>query len=101
LRYPPGKLYLTKSHTTFLEAGNPAVNKGAAVRYLAEDILGLCPANVMCIGDNFNDVEMLKYAGIGVAMGDAPEEVKAIADWVSPSVEEEGVARAIEQFLLE
>ncbi|MGL5192709.1 MAG: Cof-type HAD-IIB family hydrolase [Chroococcales cyanobacterium] len=100
LRYTPTELYLTKSHTTFLEAGNPAVNKGAAVRYLAEDILGLSSANVMCIGDNFNDVEMLEYAGIGVAMGNAPEGVKAIANWVSHSVEEEGVARAIERFLL-
>lgn len=99
-RYPPAQLYLTKSHSTFFEAGNPAVNKGAAVRYLAEEILGLSAANVMCVGDNLNDVEMLQYAGISVAMGNAPAEVQAVAKWVSPSVEQDGVAAAIEEFLL-
>jgi hypothetical protein len=43
---------------------------------------------------------MITYAGIGVAMGDAPAEVKALADWVAPSVEANGVAAAIEKFLL-
>jgi hydroxymethylpyrimidine pyrophosphatase-like HAD family hydrolase len=54
----------------------------------------------MTIGDNFNDLEMLHYAGIGVAMGDAPEPVKQAADWVAPGVEQDGVAAALEQFLL-
>jgi hypothetical protein len=54
----------------------------------------------MTIGDNFNDVEMLQYAGIGVAMGNAPDEVKAIAQWVAPSVEQNGAAVAIQKFLL-
>lgn len=99
-RYTPAELYLTTSVATFFEATNPLVNKGTAVRYVAEELLQLRPENVMTIGDNFNDVEMLEYAGIGVAMGDAPDDVKAIADWVAPSVEEDGVAVAIEQFLL-
>jgi hypothetical protein len=54
----------------------------------------------MAIGDNFNDLEMLEYAGIGVAMGDAPADVQAIAQWVAPSVEKDGAAAAIETFLL-
>ena len=54
----------------------------------------------MTIGDNFNDVEMLEYAGIGVAMGNAPAAVQAIAKWVAPSVEQDGAAVAIEKFLL-
>jgi hydroxymethylpyrimidine pyrophosphatase-like HAD family hydrolase len=54
----------------------------------------------MTIGDNFNDVEMLDYAGISVAMGNAPTEVQAIADWVAPSVELDGAAVAIKKFLL-
>jgi hydroxymethylpyrimidine pyrophosphatase-like HAD family hydrolase len=54
----------------------------------------------MTIGDNFNDVEMLQYAGIGVAMGNAPSEVKAIANWVTLDVEQDGVAVAVEKFLL-
>ena len=99
-RYSPAELYLTTSIATFFEAANPLVNKGTAVRYLAEDYLGLKPENVMTIGDNFNDVEMLEYAGIGVAMGEAPDAVKAIANWVAPSVEEDGAVAAIEAFIL-
>ena len=99
-RYTPAELYMTKSVATFFEATNPLVNKGTAVRYLAEEILGLQAANVMTIGDNFNDVEMLEYAGFGVAMGNAPADVQAIAQWIAPSVEQDGVVAAIETFLL-
>lgn len=99
-RYQTNQLYLTKSVSTFFEAAHPQVNKGGAVRYLAEEMLQLKPENVMTIGDNFNDVEMIEYAGIGVAMGDAPPQVQSLADWVAPSVEEDGVAIAIEKFLL-
>jgi len=100
LQYTPAELYMTTSVSTFLEVTNPFVNKGTAVRYLAEELLGLTSDNVMTIGDNFNDLEMLEYAGIGVAMGDAPQPVQAIANWVTSSVEEDGVAIAIEKFLL-
>ena len=99
-QYTPAELYLTKSVATFLEATNPWVNKGTAVRYLAEEILGLQASNVMTVGDNFNDLEMLEYAGFGIAMGNAPPEVKAIAHWVAPTVEEDGVVAAIEKFIL-
>ncbi|AFZ25874.1 HAD-superfamily hydrolase, subfamily IIB [Cylindrospermum stagnale PCC 7417] len=99
-QYTPAELYLTTSVATFLEATNALVSKGTAVGYLAEKLLGLQRANVMTIGDNFNDVEMLEYAGISVAMGNAPAAVKAIAQWVAPSVEEDGAAVAIEKFLL-
>ncbi len=100
LQYTPAELYLTKSVATFFEATNPLVNKGAAVRYIAEELLGLQKTNVMTVGDNFNDVEMLEYAGIGVAMGNAPTQVQSIARWVAPNVEQDGVAAAIEKFLL-
>ncbi|MEH1769929.1 Cof-type HAD-IIB family hydrolase [Nostoc sp.] len=99
-QYTPAELYLTTSVATFFEATNASVNKGTAVRYLAEELLGLQLANVMAIGDNFNDVEMLEYVGLGVAMGNAPAAVQAIAQWVAPSVEEDGAAVAIEKFLL-
>ncbi|MBD2343131.1 Cof-type HAD-IIB family hydrolase [Anabaena subtropica] len=100
LQYTPAELYLTTSVATFFEATNPFVNKGNAVRYLAEELLGLQRENVMTIGDNFNDLEMLEYAGLGVAMGNAPAGVQAIAQWVAPTVEEDGAAVAIEKFLL-
>ncbi|MBG1266741.1 Cof-type HAD-IIB family hydrolase [Nostoc sp. WHI] len=99
-QYTPAELYLTTSVATFFEVTNASVNKGTAVRYLAEELLGLQIDNIMAIGDNFNDVEMLEYAGLGVAMGNAPEAVQAIAQWVAPSVEEDGAAVAIKKFLL-
>ena len=85
---------------TFLEAFHPTVNKRLAVSYLAEEIMGLRPENVMAVGDDFTDIEMLRYAGIGIAMGHAPLAVKAFADWVTTSIEEDGVARAVERWIL-
>ncbi len=99
-RFRPEELYLTTSVATFLEATHAEVNKGAAVKYLAEEILGLGSHQVMAIGDNFNDIEMIAYAGIGVAMGNAPAGVAAKADWVAPTVDNDGVAIAIARFLL-
>jgi len=85
---------------TLLEAFHSAVNKRLAVSYLAEEIMALRPENVMAIGDDFTDIEMLQYAGIGVAMGNAPAEVKAFADWVTTPIERDGVASAIERWIL-
>jgi len=99
-RYPQEDLYLTKSHPTFLEATHPHVNKGQALKFLAETLLGIPPAQVMAIGDSDNDVEMLDYAGIGVAMGNANPRVRSHADWIAPSVEADGVAAAIAKFIL-
>jgi Cof subfamily protein (haloacid dehalogenase superfamily) len=99
-QYSPAELYLTKSIATFFEATNPLVNKGTAVQYIAEELLGLSAHQVLTIGDNFNDVEMLQYAGIGIAMGNAPDPVKAFADWVAPDVESHGAAIALSKILL-
>ena len=84
----------------FLEMFHPAVNKRLAVSYLAEEIMSLRPENVMAIGDDFTDIEMLQYAGIGVAMGNAPPEVRAAANWVTTTFEEDGAARAIDKWIL-
>ncbi|NES24138.1 MAG: HAD family phosphatase [Symploca sp. SIO3E6] len=97
----PTQLCLTQFEEISLEAVHPNANKGTAVNYLAETLLVLQREQVMAIGNEFNDVEMLKYAGIGVAMGNAPEAVQAIADWVAPSVEADGVAAAIQTWILQ
>ena len=86
---------------TFLEVFHRTVNKRLAVRCLAEEIMALRPENVMAIGDDLADLEMLEYAGIGVAMGNAPAAVKARADWVTTTIEEDGVARAVERWILD
>ena len=99
-RFSEDELHVTQSTEIYLELTHPQANKGLAVRHLAEDILGLTSEQVMAIGDNFNDLEMLQYAEIGIAMGNAPAEVQAVADWVTIDVEEDGVAIAIQKFLL-
>ena len=64
------------------------------------DSLGLRPEQTMAFGDGLNDVTMLRDAGIGVAMGNASDELKALADLTTASCDEDGVAQTIEQFLL-
>ena len=54
----------------------------------------------MAIGDSYNDMDMLEWAGLGVAMGNAPKDVKEAADYVTTSNEEEGVAEALRRFVL-
>ncbi len=94
------QLYLTQSNPYFLEACHRNASKGKALRYLVEQILQLKPHNTIAIGDNYNDLEMLNYAAIGIAMADAPPEVKAQADWIAPNVEADGVVAALEKFIL-
>lgn len=99
-RHNSTDLYLTTSVPHFLEAAHPQSNKGSAVQFLAEEVLGLSSNQVMAIGDNCNDLEMLAYAGIGVAMKGGPDIVQASANWVAPHVDEDGVAQVLQQFLL-
>lgn len=93
-------VYIAQSDKTLIECNHPQATKGEATRYLAEKMLGLSSDQVMAIGDNFNDVEMLKYAGVGVAMGDAHSTIKGLVQWVAPTVQEDGVAVAIRKFIL-
>ena len=99
-RYAKDELHITTSVPIFLEATNAGVNKGTAIDYIAKELLGITAENILAIGDNYNDVEMIDYAGIGVAMGNAPSDVRANADWVAPDIEDDGVAIAIEKFIL-
>ena len=59
---------------------------------------GIAPDETMAFGDGQNDIEMLRHAGIGVAMGNAAEEVQAAADYATASVDEDGVGRALRHF---
>ncbi len=75
------------------------LNRGNALRIIASD-LAIKPEEIVAFGDNHNDIGMLRLAGLGVAMGNAHEEVKAVADYVTGSNTEEGVAAAIEELIL-
>ena len=56
--------------------------------------------SMVAAGDSYNDIPLLQQCGLGIAMGGAPDELKAIADYVAPTVEEDGLAVAIEEFIL-
>lgn len=74
-------------------------NKAAALKELAEK-LGIKREEIMTIGDGNNDVEMLEFAGIGVAMGNGTESAKKVANYVTDTNENHGVAKAIEKYIL-
>jgi len=98
-RHFAGQLYVTQSSFDILEFLHPAVSKGNALKTIATD-LGIVPEEIMAFGDNHNDIGMLQFAGFGVAMGNAHEEVKASADYVTLSNAEDGVAAVIERLIL-
>ena len=76
------------------------VSKGEALKRVAAQ-MGIPLANILAIGDGENDLPMLQEAGIGVAMGNAPEDVRAGADYVTADVGAHGAALALERFILE
>ena len=83
----------------FINVVAPEVSKGKALEALAS-YLGIALAEVMAIGDGTNDIPLLSLAGLAVVMGNAPDEVKAVADYVTLDVDYSGVAAAIRKFLL-
>jgi 5-amino-6-(5-phospho-D-ribitylamino)uracil phosphatase len=89
----------TNDEGAFLEIMSPGSSKWRALSRLI-DMEGLSSEQVICIGDEVNDLEMIGHAGLGVAMGNAVPAVKAVADYITRSNEEDGVAYVVEQFLL-
>jgi Cof subfamily protein (haloacid dehalogenase superfamily) len=77
----------------------PGVSKARGLAWVAQG-LGVTPEETVAIGDADNDIEMLQWAGLGIAMGNGMPGVKAIAGWIAPPVEEDGVAVALSRFVL-
>jgi Cof subfamily protein (haloacid dehalogenase superfamily) len=90
-------IYITRSNVNFVEMMNPNVNKANGLQKLAEKI-GVDMADVLAIGDGENDVEMVKLAGVGVAMGNGAEKIKSAANYIAPTNDENGVTWAVERF---
>lgn len=90
---------VVRSSENYLEILNKEASKGNAVRLLA-DHLKISKDHVICVGDAENDISMIKYAGLGIAMNNAFHEVKASADLIVASNEDHGVAEVFEKFLL-
>lgn len=93
-----GRLTVTVSRPHFLEITDMRATKGQALKWLA-DRHGIPREQVAAIGDSYNDIDMLEYAGIGVAVGNAPREVKEAADYITASNTENGVSVFLEEFL--
>jgi Cof subfamily protein (haloacid dehalogenase superfamily) len=93
-----GRLFIAKSLPFFLEFAHPDVSKGSGLQFVA-DRLGFTPDETVAFGDGENDLELVDWAGYAVAVENAHPLVKARANFVCPSVEEEGVAQVIEAFL--
>jgi Cof subfamily protein (haloacid dehalogenase superfamily) len=93
------RAYLTRSHVDFVEILDPGVNKGVALAFVAERY-GATLAETLAVGDAWNDLPLLDAAGIGVAMGSGPPELLARADAVVGDVAHDGVAEAIERYVL-
>jgi Cof subfamily protein (haloacid dehalogenase superfamily) len=83
----------------YLNIVHRQADKGRALRMVCEHV-GVAPEDAMAIGDAAPDLEMMKAVGVGMAMGNAPDDVKAQADVVGPSNLEDGVAWAIREFAL-
>jgi hypothetical protein len=93
-----GRLYISKSLPYFLEFASPDVTKAAGLDFLSEDV-GFSRERTVAFGDGENDVELVEWAAYGVAVANANERVKQVADFMCPSVDEEGVAQVLEAFL--
>ena len=83
----------------FINVVDPRVSKGKAMKALASH-LGVSLGEVIAVGDGTNDLSLLSTAGLAVAMGNAPDEVKRVADYVTLDVDHSGLAVAINRFLL-
>ncbi|MCE7984471.1 MAG: HAD family hydrolase [Caldilinea sp. CFX5] len=92
-------LYITRSHPRLVEGMAQGVNKGQALRQLCR-MLHIDPQRVLAVGDNDNDIPLLQAAGYGVAMGNASPGLKAIADWIAPTIEDDGAAIALEKLVV-
>ena len=90
-------LYVTSSVPRYVEISHIDVCKRSALRWLTEE-LGLNRENVMAFGDGNNDIEMIEYAGVGVAMENGMDALKKAADQIAPPCEKNGVAQFLSKF---
>ena len=92
-----GRLNVYPSKATYLEVMDSQGSKAGAVRFVSER-MGLAPSEIIAMGDNYNDIGMIEFAGIGVAMGNAPDDIKVKADYVTETNNQDGVRKALEKY---
>jgi Cof subfamily protein (haloacid dehalogenase superfamily) len=89
-------LNIYKSQPRYVEVMNHAASKTNAMQIIMK-MYGLQQSEVVAIGDNYNDKGMIEFAGLGIAMGNAPEEIKAAANMITDSNNNDGVAKALKK----
>jgi Cof subfamily protein (haloacid dehalogenase superfamily) len=92
------RMYISKSLPFFLEFAAAGVTKGSGLDFLSEH-MGFTKEETVAFGDGENDVELVDWPAYGVAVENAHDRVKALADWICPPASEEGVAQVIEALL--
>jgi len=93
------QLSVMRSKPYFLEFTETGVTKGTSLALLIKE-LGITREEVIAMGDSYNDLAMIEFAGLGVAMGNAPDDIKRVADYTTDTNNNDGVAKVIEQFIL-
>ena len=95
----PILVIINNGRRAFLGLSHSKVGKDRPLRYLAEQ-MEIHPSEILAIGDNYNDLDMLQFAGTGVVMGNADEALKQMGFYLTASNDEDGVAAALERFVL-
>ena len=93
------ELSIYRSEPFFIEIMPKNVDKAASLDRMLCTV-GMTKENAICCGDGFNDITMIKYAGVGVAMENAQEKVKEVADYITDSNDNEGIVRVIDEFII-
>ena len=94
------QIHIYRSKSTYLELAPKAVSKATALELVLKKCFDADLSEAMAFGDNYNDIEMIRAAGFGIAVGNARDEVKAVAKEITSNSKEDGVAIAIEKYLL-
>lgn len=94
-----GEFELSNSTLKNIEVNSTGIHKARGLEVVCNK-LGIEMANVMAVGDSYNDLMMIKHAGLGVAMGNAQDVVIEASDWITATNEEDGVAKAIQKWVL-
>lgn len=95
-----GELEITNSHPDNLELNPKGISKASGIEEVCK-LLGIEMSQVIAMGDSENDIAMIRAAGLGVAMGNAQDGVKRIADLVTATNDEDGVAKIIQEYVLD
>lgn len=94
-----GQASVYRSEPFFIEIMPLKVDKAYSLERMLESV-GLHRRNAICCGDGFNDISMIEYAGLGVAMGNAQPEVKEVADYITGTNDEDGLVEVINEFIV-